>query len=167
MGDESEMGAPLVAVLTGSPSDLEVVNVASEVLEHLDIPSELKVLSALRTPDRVLRYIAQAEAAGVEVFIACADRAAHLAGLVASHTLKPVIGVPLNSGQMGGLDALLSTVQMPAGIPVAAVGVDGARNAAYLAARILATKDPSILLRLQADEQQQREHYDSVDDLAP
>lgn len=163
MANASVSSGPIVAILTGSPSDLEVVSKATEVLEQLGIPSQLKVLSAHRTPERVVKYIAQAEAAGVEVFIACAGMAAHLAGVVAGHTLKPVIGVPLNSKQMGGIDSLLSTVQMPPGIPVATVGVDGAKNAAYLAARILASSRPELVEALKKDLEKQRTRYDAVD----
>ena len=154
---------PLVGILTGSPNDLDVVRKAEEVLTMLGIPCELLVLSAHRTPERVQRYMERAEKAGVEVFIACAGMAAHLAGVVAAHTLRPVIGVPLNSGNMGGIDALLSTVQMPPGIPVATVAVDGAKNAAYLAARILAATRPQITARLRADLDSQRERYTAVD----
>ena len=153
---------PLVGILTGSPNDLDVVRKAEEVLTMLGIPSELLVLSAHRTPERVQRYMEQAEKKGVEVFIACAGMAAHLAGVVAAHTLRPVIGVPLNSGNMGGIDALLSTVQMPPGIPVATVAVDGAKNAAYLAARILAASRPAITDRLKADLDSQRDRYSTV-----
>lgn len=153
---------PLVGILTGSPSDLDVVNKAKDVLDALGIPCELKVLSAHRTPARVTEYLDKAEAAGVQIFIACAGMAAHLAGVVAGHTLKPVIGVPLNSGQMGGFDALLSTVQMPPGIPVATVAVDGAKNAAYLAARILAPSRPEITEKLKADLDKQRTRYSEV-----
>lgn len=154
---------PLVGILTGSPSDLGVVEKAQETLKSLGIASELVVLSAHRTPERVTAYIEQAPKRGVEVFIACAGMAAHLAGAVAAQTLLPVIGVPLASGNLSGLDALLSTVQMPPGIPVATVGVDGSKNAAYLAARILAIKHPEILAKLQADLDVQRERYDSPD----
>src|SRR6188508_209243 len=131
-----------VGILTGSPSDLEVVKKAQEVLEQLGVGCELKVLSAHRTPERVQKYVSEAPGRGIEVLIACAGMAAHLAGVVAAHTLLPVIGVPLASGALQGVDALLATVQMPPGIPVATVGVDGAKNAAYLAARILALRDP-------------------------
>lgn len=154
--------APLVGILTGSPNDVPVVGKAKEVLDMLGIPSELMVLSAHRTPERVQAYMAKAEAAGVEVFIACAGMAAHLAGVVAAHTLRPVIGVPLNSGNMGGFDALLSTVQMPPGIPVATVAVDGSKNAAYLAARILAATRPEITAKLKADLDEQRTRYSEV-----
>lgn len=154
---------PLVGILTGSPNDLGVVEKAQETLQQLGIVSELLVLSAHRTPERVTEYLAQAPKRGIEVFIACAGMAAHLAGAVAAQTLLPVIGVPLASGGLSGFDALLSTVQMPPGIPVATVGVDGAKNAAYLAARILALKHPSITAKLQADLEVQRQRYDAPD----
>ena len=155
--------APIVGILTGSPNDLAVVNQARETLAALGVPCEVKVLSAHRTPDRVQRYMQTAPARGIEVFIACAGMAAHLAGVVAAHTTLPVIGVPLASGSLSGLDALLSTVQMPPGIPVATVGVDGAKNAAYLAVRILSLKYPELTARLEADLAKQRERYDEVD----
>lgn len=154
---------PLVGILTGSPNDLGVVEKAQQTLHSLGITSELVVLSAHRTPERVTEYLQQAPKRGVEVFIACAGMAAHLAGAVAAQTLLPVIGVPLASGKINGLDALLSTVQMPPGIPVATVGVDGASNAAYLAARILAIKHVEISRKLQADLDEQRKRYDSPD----
>lgn len=163
MATESKALTPLVGILTGSPNDLGVVEKAQETLQSLGIASELVVLSAHRTPERVTEYIEQAPKRGVEVFIACAGMAAHLAGAVAAQTLLPVIGVPLASGALSGLDALLSTVQMPPGIPVATVGVDGAKNAAYLAARILAIKHPEISAKLQADLNTQRERYDMPD----
>jgi 5-(carboxyamino)imidazole ribonucleotide mutase len=153
---------PLVGILTGSPSDLDRVKKAQEVLEKLKIPCEVKVLSAHRTPDRVHIYVREAAARGIEVLIACAGMANHLGGAVAAQTLLPVIGVPLDAGKMDGLDALLSTVQMPPGVPVACVGVDNAKNAAYLAARILGIKHPDIVDRLQADLKEQRRKYDSV-----
>jgi 5-(carboxyamino)imidazole ribonucleotide mutase len=151
-----------VGILTGSPNDLEIVKKAHETLTSLGIGSELKVLSAHRTPERVQKYVAEAKARGIQVLIACAGMANHLAGTVAAHTLIPVIGVPLSSGMPGGLDALLSTVQMPPGVPVATVGVDGAKNAAYLAARILALHDPAILKALENDLNDQRKRYDAV-----
>lgn len=152
-----------VAILTGSRSDLEIVRKAQEQLQQLGIGCELKVLSAHRTPERVRAYVEQAPARGVEVLIACAGMAAHLAGVVAAHTLLPVIGVPLASGALTGMDALLATVQMPTGIPVATVGIDAAKNAAYLAARILALHDPEIQKMLEADLAEQRKGYDSVE----
>jgi 5-(carboxyamino)imidazole ribonucleotide mutase len=154
---------PLVGILTGSPNDLGVVEKAQQTLHALGIASELVVLSAHRTPERVTEYIQQAPKRGVEVFIACAGMAAHLAGAVAAQTLLPVIGVPLAAGKLSGLDSLLSTVQMPPGIPVATVGVDGASNAAYLAARILAIKYGEIARKLEADLDEQRKRYDSPD----
>jgi 5-(carboxyamino)imidazole ribonucleotide mutase len=154
---------PLVGILTGSPSDLEVVEKAQDTLHALGIKSELLVLSAHRTPEQVTEYIREAPQRGIEIFIACAGMAAHLAGAVAAQTLLPVIGVPLASGGLNGLDALLSTVQMPPGIPVATVAVDGSKNAAYLAARILAARYPAITEKLKADLDVQRKRYDSPD----
>lgn len=153
-------GKPVVGILTGSPSDLEVVKKAEDTLHSLGIPCELFVLSAHRTPELTARYVKEAESRGLEVIIACAGMAAHLAGVVAAHTLLPVIGVPLKSS-LDGLDALLATVQMPPGIPVATVGIDNAKNAAYLAARMLARKFPEIAARLEADLEQQRTRYDN------
>ncbi len=153
---------PLVGILTGSPSDLELVQKTKQTLDRLKIPCELKVLSAHRTPDRVVTYVKKAPQRGIEVLIACAGMAAHLAGVVAGHTFLPVIGVPLNSKQMGGLDALLSTVQMPPGIPVATVAVDGTTNAAFLAARILALKYPTINSALQTQLEEQRKLYSKI-----
>ncbi len=152
---------PLVGILTGSPSDLGVVEKAQDTLVSLGIKSELLVLSAHRTPEQVSEYLREAPKRGVEVFIACAGMAAHLAGAAAAQTLLPVIGVPLASGSLSGFDALLSTVQMPPGIPVATVGVDGSKNAAYLAARILAPRYPSIMKMLEDDLAEQRKRYDS------
>ncbi len=153
--------APLVGILTGSPSDLPIVEKARETLEELGVPCELRVLSAHRTPDLTVEYVRTAEAAGVEVFIACAGMAAHLAGAVAAHTLRPVIGVPLASGPLSGLDSLLSTVQMPPGVPVATVGVDGARNAAFLAARILALGHPEVRKSLENAAREARRRYET------
>lgn len=150
---------PVVGILTGSRSDLEVVKKAQETLSSLGIPSELFVLSAHRTPELTARYCREAEARGLELIIACAGMAAHLAGAVAAQTLLPVIGVPLKAS-LDGLDALLSTVQMPPGIPVATVGIDGAKNAGYLAARILARKYPELKPRLEADLVAQQQRYD-------
>jgi len=150
---------PLVGILTGSHSDLPIVEKAKETLDELGVPYELRVLSAHRTPDLAVEYVRAAEAAGVEVFIACAGMANHLAGTVAAHTLLPVIGVPLTSGSLGGMDALLSTVQMPPGVPVATVAVDGARNAALLAARILSIKHPEVRERLEQVAEAARRRY--------
>jgi len=141
---------PGVGILIGSESDLPTVEKAFGVLDELAVPYAVVIASAHRTPERVLQFVADAEARGVQVFIAAAGGAAHLAGVVAAHTLKPVIGIPLQAWATDGLDALLSTVQMPRGVPVAAVAVDGAVNAALLAARILAVSDPDLAARLDA-----------------
>jgi 5-(carboxyamino)imidazole ribonucleotide mutase len=159
MSELAARGKPVVGILTGSPNDLGVVSKAKETLESLGIPCELFVLSAHRTPDVAARYFKEAETRGLEVIIACAGMAAHLAGAAAAHTLLPVIGVPLKAS-LDGLDALLATVQMPPGIPVATVGIDNAKNAAYLAARILARKFPELKERLQADLAEQQKRYD-------
>ena len=154
---------PLVAILTGSPNDVPKVAKAQEALAELGVGSELRVLSAHRTPEMTVDYVRDAEARGVRVFIACAGMANHLAGVVAAHTLRPVIGVPLASGPLSGFDALLSTVQMPPGIPVATVAVDGARNAGILAARILALQDPQLAGRLGAALAAERSRYSATE----
>ena len=158
---------PVVAILTGSPSDLPVVLKGRDILDGLDIPSDVRVLSAHRTPNETAQYVAAAEREGVEVFIACAGMAAHLAGVVAAHTTLPVIGVPIASGALEGVDALLSTVQMPPGIPVATVGIDGAKNAAFLAARIVAARHPEVRDRLLNHLAESRKLYDSPDPAVP
>lgn len=137
---------PLVGVIMGSISDREVMQGCSDLLSELSIPHEAKVLSAHRTPDLTREFAVSAADRGIEVIIAGAGWAAHLAGAIAGHTTLPVIGVPIDSSPLNGMDALLSTVQMPPGIPVAtvAVGSGGAKNAAVLAAQILALKYPSI-----------------------
>jgi 5-(carboxyamino)imidazole ribonucleotide mutase len=148
-----------VAILTGSPNDLDLVRTVQRALTDLQIPSELRVLSAHRSPELTVDYVRAAEARGVEVFVACAGMANHLAGTVAAHTRLPVIGVPLVSGQMNGMDSLLSTVQMPPGVPVATVSIDGVRNAAFLAARILGIKYPAIRARLEQATRAERDRY--------
>ena len=158
----SENTKPLVGILTGSPNDVEIVRKAVEVLEGLGVACELKVLSAHRTPDRVQRYVASAPERGIEVLIGCAGMANHLAGALAAHSRLPVIGVPLSSGSLDGLDALLATVQMPPGVPVATVGIDGAKNAAYLAARILALGHPEVGEALERDLAKQQSRYDAA-----
>jgi 5-(carboxyamino)imidazole ribonucleotide mutase len=158
---------PWVSVLTGSPNDLPVVLKAREVLASFGVPTDVRVLSAHRTPVETVRYIEAAEARGVEVFIACAGMAAHLAGVVAAHTTRPVIGVPLASGALNGIDALLSTVQMPPGIPVATVAVDGAANAGHLAARILAATHPELRARIAAQLESGKGRYDAPDPDVP
>lgn len=140
---------PLVAILMGSEHDLEVMLEAARVLAEFGVPHEVQVISAHRTPDRCRTFVRGASKRGIKVMIAGAGKAAHLAGVVASHTTLPVIGVPLDAG-LGGLDALLSTVQMPRGVPVAtvAVGKSGAANAALLAVEILALGNPELARRL-------------------
>ena len=134
---------PLVSVVMGSKSDWETMSHAVETLEKLGVPCEARILSAHRTPDHLFAYLAEAEAKGIEVFMGAAGGAAHLAGVMASKTLLPVLGVPMDSKALHGLDSLLSMVQMPAGIPVAtfAIGQAGAVNAALFAAAILGLSD--------------------------
>lgn len=139
---------PVVGVIGGSKSDFPVLKKAVAVLTSLDIPSTLAVVSAHRTPDWLFQYAETAEARGLRVIIAGAGGAAHLPGMIAAKTHLPVIGVPIPTEPLRGLDALLSIVQMPRGIPVATVAIGGAQNAALLAAAILAIKDAKIRLRL-------------------
>lgn len=141
---------PLVIVIMGSKSDWETMRQADEMLTKFDVPHECRVLSAHRTPVQTAEYIGQAESRGVEVVIAAAGGAAHLAGVCAAHTVLPVLGVPMESASLRGMDSLLSTVQMPAGIPVGtlAIGTPGARNAALLAIAILATSRPELREKL-------------------
>ncbi|MFO7949996.1 MAG: 5-(carboxyamino)imidazole ribonucleotide mutase [Candidatus Fermentibacteraceae bacterium] len=141
---------PVVGVLMGSESDRKTMEKGTAVLEELGIPHEISVMSAHRTPEKVAEYASGAAGRGIRVLIAGAGLAAHLAGAVAAHSRLPVIGVPLEAGGLGGLDALLSTVQMPKGVPVAtvAIGSHGARNAAWLAARILALGGDDLAGRL-------------------
>jgi len=147
------MSNAFVAVLMGSKSDLPVIEKTLEVLNGLQVPFEVKITSAHRTPAATHAYVKDAEARGCNVFIAAAGLAAHLAGTVAGLTLKPVIGIPLDAGPLKGMDSLLSTVMMPGGVPVAtvAVGSAGAKNAGYLAAQILALGDAELAARVLAD----------------
>jgi len=148
---------PLVGILMGSKSDWEVMKSASETLRHFDVAHECRVLSAHRTPAATVEYVSAAEARGLEVIIAAAGGAAHLAGVVAAHTLLPVLGVPMESASLKGLDSLLATVQMPAGIPVGtlAIGKPGATNAALLAVAILAGARPPLREKLRAFREEQ------------
>ncbi len=139
-----------VAIVCGSRSDFPTMEKAVELLSRLDIPCELRAISAHRAPDLLFRFVTGAEARGVRLFIAGAGGAAHLAGVIAAKTPLPVIGVPMPTSLGGGLDSLLSMVQMPRGVPVACVAVGGAENAAILAAEILAISDPAIRTRLDA-----------------
>ena len=144
------MSESFVSVMMGSDSDLATVQATLDTLDALEVPWEVKITSAHRTPHDTHDHVRDAEARGCSVFIAAAGLAAHLAGTVAGLTLKPVIGIPIEAGPLKGHDALLSTVQMPGGIPVAcvAIGKAGARNAAYLAAQIIATSDRNLADRL-------------------
>lgn len=137
-----------VAIIMGSDSDLPVVKGAIATLKDLGIPVEVHVMSAHRTPALASDFATNARDEGVGVIIAAAGMAAHLAGVIAAHTTLPVIGIPVKSGGLGGLDALLATVQMPSGIPVATVAVDGAKNAAFLAAQILGVENKDIASKL-------------------
>lgn len=141
-----------VLILMGSDSDAEVMQAAVDALTELGITSRMTVASAHRAPARVLRLVEEANRGGVRVFIIGAGAAAHLAGVVAAHTTRPVIGVPIDSSALKGLDALLSTVQMPPGVPVAtvAIGKPGATNAGVLAAQMIALGDPAVAARLDA-----------------
>ncbi|HYM69537.1 MAG TPA: 5-(carboxyamino)imidazole ribonucleotide mutase [bacterium] len=139
-----------VAIVVGSDSDLPVMQEAARVLTEFGVAYDLTIASAHRSPDRVERYVAEAEQRGIQVVIAGAGAAAHLAGVIAARTALPVIGVPLAGGALGGMDALLSTVQMPGGVPVATVAIGGARNAALLAVQILGVAEPALRERYRA-----------------
>ena len=137
-----------VAIVMGSDSDMPIVKKAADRLADLGIPCQMHILSAHRTPAQTAEFAANAKVEGFGVIIAAAGKAAHLAGAIAAQTTLPVIGIPISSQAFNGLDALLSTVQMPSGIPVATVAVDGAENAAILAAQILALQDKDLALKL-------------------
>lgn len=143
--------SPRVAVIMGSDSDLHIMNEAAKILENFGVPYEMEIVSAHRTPHEMLEYASTAEDRGIEVIIAGAGGAAHLPGMVASATTLPVIGVPVNVTSLEGLDALLSVVQMPKGVPVATVAIDNAANAGLLAVRILASsgKEPELKAKLE------------------
>ncbi len=142
------MSAPVVGVVMGSDSDLPVMQSAVDVLDELGIGHEVRVTSAHRTPDEMIQYGKDAADRGIQVIIAGAGGAAHLPGMLASVTILPVIGVPVRTNALSGMDSLLSIVQMPRGVPVATVAVDNATNAALLAARILALSDPELAARV-------------------
>lgn len=153
------MSEKFVAVLMGSDSDLDTMQTTLDTLDKLGVPWEVKITSAHRTPEATHAYVHDADERGCGVFIAAAGLAAHLAGTVAGLTLKPVIGVPMEAGPLSGQDALLSTVQMPGGIPVAcvAIGRAGAKNAAYLAAQMLALSDAALAARLRDERRESAE----------
>jgi len=150
---------PLVAVIMGSKSDWESMRQADETLTQFGVPHECRVISAHRTPHLASQYATEAESRGIEVIIAAAGGAAHLAGVIAAHTVLPVLGVPMESQALKGLDSLLSTVQMPGGIPVGtlAIGSPGARNAALLSIAILANSRPELREKLKRFRQEQAE----------
>ena len=156
------MSKPLVSIIMGSQSDLPVMREAAEVLEELEIPIEVTVVSAHRTPHRMLQYAEQARGRGIRVIVAGAGGAAHLPGMVASLTSLPVIGVPIkSSNSIDGWDSVLSILQMPGGVPVATVALDGAKNAGILAAQILGTSDKKVAKRLDAYKQELKEKVET------
>lgn len=148
--------APLVGVVMGSDSDLPVMRAAAEVLEELEVPHEVRVVSAHRTPEGMIAYGQGAAERGLKVIVAGAGGAAHLPGMLAAVTVLPVVGVPVQTSALKGMDSLLSIVQMPRGVPVATVAIDNAQNAGLLAAQILATSDTALAARLQAHRERMR-----------
>ena len=146
----TEPTTAVVAIVGGSRSDLPTLESAVGVLDELGVPSELRIVSAHRTPDRLFRYAEEAAGRGIKVIVAGAGGAAHLPGMLAAKTALPVIGVPITTQHLGGLDSLLSIVQMPRGVPVATVAIGNAMNAGLLAAAILALSDESLAERLAA-----------------
>lgn len=157
--------SPLVSIVMGSKSDLELMNEAKNVLNEFALPSEIRVISAHRTPEAAHQFAATAESRGVKVIIAGAGKAAHLAGVLASLTVLPVIGVPMPTSDLGGLDSLLSTVQMPGGIPVAttAIGKAGAKNAGLLAVAILALHNEELKRKLKLYRRTMQEETEKSD----
>jgi 5-(carboxyamino)imidazole ribonucleotide mutase len=145
-----------VAIMMGSKSDLDTMKPAAEVCRRLGLKVEVRVLSAHRTPEQAATFVKEATRNGTKVFICGAGGAAHLAGAVAAHTLRPVIGVPIASSSLQGLDSLLSTVMMPPGMPVATVAVGGAENAGLLAAQTIAAGDPAVAARVEAERESRR-----------
>ena len=150
MTESKAKSKPVVGIVGGSRSDFPTLEVAVAILDELGVPSELKVVSAHRTPDRLFRYAEEAAGRGLRIIIAGAGGAAHLPGMLAAKTVLPVIGVPIPTEHLGGLDSLLSIVQMPRGVPVATVGIGNATNAGLLAASILAISDDGLAARLAA-----------------
>ncbi len=139
---------PVVAVIMGSQNDYEKVEPGISLLRDFGVSTQVRILSAHRTPDEVKRFVQQGEKQGIKVFICAAGMAAHLAGVVASHTTRPVIGIPISSGALNGIDSLYSTVMMPPGIPVATVAINGSQNAAYLALEIIQDSFPEVAQKL-------------------
>ena len=156
------MARVTVAILMGSQSDMAKMEKAAEVLKAFGVPQEVKVLSAHRLPDKVAEFAKTAEGNGIQVLIAGAGMANHLAGALAANTTLPVIGVPLTGSALNGQDALYATVQMPKGVPVATVALDGAANAAYLAVEILALSDKALADKLKAHRKAEREKLEAA-----
>ncbi len=142
------MKKPLVGIIMGSDSDLPIMKAAAQMLDEFGVTYELTIVSAHRTPDKLVEYARGAQEAGLKIIIAGAGGAAHLPGMCAAHSVLPVIGVPIESKSLQGLDSLLSIVQMPAGVPVATVAINGAKNAGILAAEILGVSDPKVLKKV-------------------
>ncbi len=163
------MSTPIVGVVMGSKSDWETMKLACDMLEALGVPYEKRVVSAHRTPDLMFTYAEQARERGLKVIIAGAGGAAHLPGMIAAKTELPVIGVPVQSKALSGLDSLLSIVQMPAGVPVAtvAIGAAGATNAGLLAAQIVGAYDPEVAARLKERRDRTRAEVESIGDNLP
>ena len=157
MEQTGHVSTPLVGIIMGSDSDLKVMVNAANIMKQFNIPFEIKVVSAHRTPERMFEYAKSAKDRGLEVIIAGAGGAAHLPGMVAAMTSLPVIGVPVKLKELDGLDSLLSIVQMPGGVPVATVGINNAKNAGLLAAKILGIKHVDIAQKLEANTQQIKE----------
>jgi phosphoribosylaminoimidazole carboxylase PurE protein len=149
LNTEKSIQVPVVAILMGSISDAETMEPARQILKEFDVPCEMKVLSAHRTPEQTMAYVKAAKGRGTKIIIAGAGGAAHLPGIVAAVTTLPVIGIPIKSKSLNGLDSLLSIVQMPAGIPVATVAIDGAVNAALLAIEMLALGSQELSTKLE------------------
>ena len=157
MQREGMTGAPCVGIVMGSDSDMPVMAKAADILEELGVPYEMAIISAHREPDVFFEYAKSAEEKGFKVIIAGAGMAAHLAGVLAGNTTLPVIGIPMKGGAADGLDALLATVQMPSGVPVATVALNGAKNAAVLAAQILSLSDDTLADKLAAAKEEMKE----------
>ncbi len=156
------MSKPVIAIIMGSKSDYPVMKKTADTLKQFELDYDIEIMSAHRTPEKVATYAGKAKANGIKVIICGAGMSAHLAGVVAAHTELPVIGVPLASGGLGGMDALLSTSQMPKGIPVATVAINGSMNAALLAIKILALSDESLGSKLAAFKEKMRAEVEAA-----
>jgi 5-(carboxyamino)imidazole ribonucleotide mutase len=152
-----------VAIVMGSDSDLPVVKKSVEILKKFDVPFTVRVISAHRTPDEAKTFAASAKDEGISVIIAAAGKAAHLGGVIAAYTPLPVIGLPIKSSTLDGLDSLLSIVQMPKGVPVATVAIDGAQNAALLAVQMLALSDDALMKKIEAYKEEMKEEVINKD----